>query len=144
MVDLGYNYRITDIQCALGISQLDRAEEGLKRRREIAQIYDSAFSGTAVQTLNLPKDYGHAYHLYVIQVDNRKELYDSLRKEKIYAQVHYIPVHLLPFYQRQGFQKGDFPTVEAYYERCLSLPMFPTLTQQEQAFVIEKVLEVAR
>ena len=80
----------------------------------------------------------------MIQVNNRKELYDRLREEKIYAQVHYIPVHLLPFYQRQGYQKGDFPIVETYYERCLSLPMFPTLTQQEQSFVIEKVLEVAR
>ncbi|MEM6628530.1 MAG: UDP-4-amino-4,6-dideoxy-N-acetyl-beta-L-altrosamine transaminase [Bacteroidota bacterium] len=143
MVDLGYNYRITDIQCALGISQLDRAKAGLQRRREIARVYDQAFADTPVKTIIAPEKYGHAYHLYVIQVSNRQALYQALRKENIFAQVHYIPLHTLPYYQKQGYKKGDFPVVETYYEGCLSLPMYPTLTDQEQAFVIDKVLNVA-
>lgn len=142
--ELGYNYRIPDILCALGISQLDRAEEGLARRRAIAQKYDQAFNGTQIETHIPPEQVGHAYHLYVIEVANRKELYDALRKEQIYAQIHYIPVHLMPYYQRLGNKKGDMPHAEAYYERCLSLPMYPTLTDQEQDFVIEKVLAYAQ
>ncbi len=141
MVELGYNYRLTDIQCALGISQLERAEEGVEKRRVIAKRYHEAFKGTKVKTIIPPKDIGHAYHLYVIQVENRAELYTHLRENKIFGQIHYIPVHTLPYYKQFGNDWGDYPNAEAYYRQCLSLPMYPTLTAEEQDFVIEKVLE---
>jgi UDP-4-amino-4,6-dideoxy-N-acetyl-beta-L-altrosamine transaminase len=144
MVELGYNYRLTDFQCALGISQLSRAEEGMERRRELARRYDEAFSGTVVRTLIPPEGIGHAYHLYVIQVENRKEVYDYLRTKKIYSQIHYIPVHLLPYYRQFGHGPGDYPNAEAYYEACLSLPMYPALTDEEQDWVIQKVLEISQ
>jgi UDP-4-amino-4,6-dideoxy-N-acetyl-beta-L-altrosamine transaminase len=137
MQSLGYNYRIPDVLCALGISQLSRAPEGLQRRHEIADTYTSAFAGLPV---TLPVyDKGHAFHLYIIQVAQRKELYDYLRTKNIFCQVHYIPVHLHPFYQRQGHKKGDHPLSEKYYSQCLSLPMYPGLTTEEQHFVIESI-----
>ncbi|MEO6830803.1 MAG: UDP-4-amino-4,6-dideoxy-N-acetyl-beta-L-altrosamine transaminase, partial [Chitinophagaceae bacterium] len=139
MQELGYNYRLTDFQAALGISQLSRADAGLVRRREIAARYDAAFQGTKVTPLTPTTDGGHAYHLYVIQVEDRKGLYDYLRTKNIFAQVHYIPVHKMPYYK--GIN-GDlsFPNAENYYAHCLSLPMYPTLNNEEQDFVIEEVL----
>ena len=138
MQALGYNYRIPDVLCALGISQLSRADEGLQRRRDIAEKYRKAFSGTNIR---MPKeDHGHAYHLFIIQTDNRKELYDHLKENNIFCQVHYIPVHLHPYYKNLGHKKGDHPMAEQYYEACLSLPMFPTLTDEEQEYVIEKII----
>jgi UDP-4-amino-4,6-dideoxy-N-acetyl-beta-L-altrosamine transaminase len=147
MQSLGYNYRISDILTALGISQLQRAEEGLQRRRVIADTYDAAFKQNKnIQVLNplsnnhqLQAGTGHAYHLYIIKVYNRKALYDYLREQKIYTQVHYIPVHLMPAYRNLGWKIGDFSIAEAYYEQCLSLPMYPTLTDREQDYVIKKI-----
>lgn len=144
MQELGYNYRLTDIQCALGLSQLKKAEAGLDRRRAIARRYDEAFKGSPVKTIQPPPGVGHAYHLYIIQVNNRKELYDALRAHQIYAQVHYIPVHTLPYYRKLPTTARSLPHAEAYYSRGLSIPMFPALTDEEQDFVIEKVLEFAR
>jgi len=128
------------MQCALGLSQLKRAHKGVDRRREIAAKYDEAFYGQ-IRTLSLEKGVGHAYHLYVIQTENRKELYDYLRSQGIYAQVHYIPVHTMPYYKKLGFREGMYPNAEQYYQQCLSLPMFPTLTDEEQDRVIGHVLE---
>lgn len=145
MQTLGYNYRIPDMLCALGISQLKRAEEGLKRRREIAVRYNESFKNNAnivIQSAAIQN--GHAFHLYIIQVQKRKELYDDLRQKGIFAQVHYIPVHTMPYYQSLGYKKGDFPVAEAYYEKCLSLPMYPGLTDDEQDYVINCVLEFCR
>lgn len=142
--DLGYNYRISDILCALGISQLSRAEEGIERRRAIAKKYDEAFKNTIIKTHVPPENIGHAYHLYVVEVDNRKELYDSLRAEGIYAQIHYVPLHTMPYYKALGNKNRDFPIAEAYYEGCISLPIYPTLTDKEQDFVIDKVLEFTK
>lgn len=144
MTDLGYNYRLTDIQCALGISQLKKADQGLQKRREIAMRYDEAFSGSEIQTILPPEGIGHGYHLYVIQVNNRRELYDKLQEANIYAQIHYIPVHTLKYYCSLGFQEGDFPNAESYYEKCISLPMYPGLTMEEQKFVIQKVKEFSK
>lgn len=136
---LGYNYRIPDILCALGVSQLKRAAEGLERRHEIADTYTEKL---ACLPIILPKyDKGHGFHLYIIQTKQRKELYDYLRTKNILAQVHYIPTHLMPYYKQQGWKKGDFPLAEHYYEQCLSLPMYPTLTKEEQEFVIASIKE---
>lgn len=142
MTDLGYNYRLTDIQAALGISQLARAEAGVERRRAIAERYDKAFAGIdGIKTPWRSDKVGHAFHLYVIQVPDRKKLYDFLRSEGILVQVHYAPLHLMPYYRQFGWKEGDLPVVEDYYSGCLSLPMFPTLTDEEQQFVIDKVIE---
>jgi len=140
MIELGYNYRIPDILCALGISQLSRAEINLNRRREIAEIYDRAFSNLPVD-IHKPKSkqIGHAYHLYVIEVEDRKGLYDYLRENQIHAQVHYVPVHTLPYYHSLGYEKGIAPVAEKYYSRCISLPMYPSLKNEEQDYVIQKV-----
>ncbi|WP_114781519.1 UDP-4-amino-4,6-dideoxy-N-acetyl-beta-L-altrosamine transaminase [Botryobacter ruber] len=149
MQELGYNYRIPDMLCALGISQLKRAEAGLAKRKQVAAVYDAAFAGEAgieilatdTAALATSGETGHAYHLYVIRVQDRKGLYDYLRQHHIFAQVHYIPAHTMPYYRHLGHRKGDYPEAELYYSQCLSLPMYPTLTEEEQAFVIEKVKE---
>ncbi|NPA38134.1 MAG: UDP-4-amino-4,6-dideoxy-N-acetyl-beta-L-altrosamine transaminase [Chlorobi bacterium] len=142
MQELGYNYRISDINCALGISQLERAKEGVEKRNCIASRYNEAFRDLApVKTPFVAENIYHAYHLYIIQAEQRKELYDFLRKHDIYTQVHYIPVHLQPFYRNKGWKKGDLPVAESYYEKALSLPMYPSLTDEEQDFVIEKIKE---
>ncbi|WP_347156608.1 UDP-4-amino-4,6-dideoxy-N-acetyl-beta-L-altrosamine transaminase [Pontibacter chitinilyticus] len=149
MQNLGYNYRIPDMLCALGLSQLRRADANLARRKGIAKVYDEAFADVAgisvLQTnpaaLGPNGETGHAYHLYVIKVADRKGLYDFLREQDIFAQVHYIPTHTMPYYRNLGYSKGDFPEAESYYSQCLSLPMYPSLTQEEQEFVIEKVKE---
>lgn len=138
---LGYNYRLTDFQAALGISQLTRAESMLARRRQIAEIYNENFSGKPfIKSLPalLP---GHAYHLYVIEVERRDELYRYLAKHSVNTQVHYIPVHLLPYYRKFGWKQGDMPNAERYYSRCLSLPMYPTLEQAEQDYIIKKIMD---
>lgn len=140
MQTLGYNYRLTDFQAALGNSQLGRANEGLVRRRQIAQRYFEAFSDIPQITGQSGVVQGHAYHLYVIETERRLELYNHLRSKQIYAQIHYIPVHLMPYYAEHGWQPGDFPNAEAYYNRCISLPMYPTLTEQQQERVIDTVL----
>lgn len=142
MQNLGFNYRLTDFQAALGITQLSRADEGLARRQEIARNYDDAFAGK--KEIKIPfraNGIYHAFHLYIIQVPDRKGLYDYLHENGIYAQVHYVPLHLMPYYRQFGGKPGDLPVVEEYYEHCLSLPMFPTLTDEEQEYVIKKVLE---
>ena len=138
--ELGYNYRLTDFQAALGLSQLKRADEGLKRRQKIAVRYNEAFKRIAdIQTPYASPDVFHAYHLYIIQVPDRLDLYNYLHENGIYAQVHYIPLHLMPYYREQGNKPGDLPVAEKYYSRCLSLPMFPTLTDEEQEYVIKKI-----
>lgn len=140
MQDLGYNFRLTDFQAALGVTQLERAHKGLERRQEIARKYDEAFAGIeAIKTPMRADDVYHAFHLYIIQVPDRKGLYDFLHDNGINAQVHYVPLHLMPYYQQFGNKKGDLPVVEDYYEHCLSLPMYPTLTDEEQDYVISKI-----
>lgn len=144
MQELGYNYRITDFQAALGESQLKRADDGIRRRRSIAKKYKEAFAKIKQITdrnPEAPEDSGHAFHLYVIETENRRALYDHLRKKKIFAQIHYIPVHLMPYYQEQGYKPGNFPNAENYYARCISLPMYPTLKDEEQEYVINTIKE---
>lgn len=139
MQKLGYNYRLTDFQAALGNSQLKRANEGLRRRREIAGKYNEAFKDKNFIKGQSGIIEGHAYHLYIIEVENRKGLYEYLRKHRIFSQIHYIPLHLMPYYKNLGWKEGDMPVAENYYKYCLSLPIFPTLSKEEQSFVIETI-----
>ncbi|MBG0789045.1 MAG: UDP-4-amino-4,6-dideoxy-N-acetyl-beta-L-altrosamine transaminase [Desulfovibrionaceae bacterium] len=142
MRDLGYNYRMTDIQAALGTSQMKKLPAFLKRRRAIAARYDQAFAGTRVRPLAVRENALHAYHLYVVRVPNRDEVYKKLRENGIFAQVHYIPVHFHPYYrERLGTGEELCPAAEAAYDEILSLPMFPDLTDDEQGYVVDKVLE---
>ena len=140
MQALGYNYRLTDIQAALGITQLSKNQKGVQRRNEIAKRYKEAFRGK-IEFQSLPKGSNNAHHLFVIEVEKRKELYDYLRTFKIFTQVHYIPVHTLPYYQKIGYSAADLSNSEKYYSKCISLPMYPTLSDKEQSYVINKVLE---
>jgi UDP-4-amino-4,6-dideoxy-N-acetyl-beta-L-altrosamine transaminase len=139
MQSLGYNYRFTDFQAALGISQLSRADQGLERRKQIAKNYENAFANKDFIKGQSGFVDGHAYHLYVIEVENRVGLYNYLREQKIFAQIHYIPCHLMPYYRDLGWNEGDMPNAEMYYKHCISLPMYPTLTEQEQEFVINTI-----
>ena len=141
MQELGYNYRLPDLNCALGLSQLARADEGLARRRQLAARYDAAFATVPGVEVLAPGCPGHAYHLYVIEVADRKGLYDFLKTKQIFAQVHYIPVHRMPYYEGLGWKAGDFPLAEEYYAHCLSIPLFPTLTDEEQDYVVACVSE---
>ena len=139
MQTLGFNYRLTDFQAALGTSQLSRANEGLTRRREIAENYSKAFQGKPFIKGQSGIVDGHAYHLYVLEVEDRLGLYNYLRSVNIYAQIHYIPCHLMPYYKKMGWNEGDFPIAENYYRNCISLPMYPTLSKEEQAYVIDNI-----
>ena len=139
MQELGYNYRLTDFQAALGLSQLQRADEGINRRREIASTYEKAFRDKDFIKGQSGVVNGHAYHLYVIEVDNRLGLYNYLRENHVYAQIHYIPCHLMPYYRGQGWNEGDRLNAESYYRHCISLPMYPTLSDEEQSTVINLI-----
>lgn len=145
MHELGFNYRIPDILCALGISQLDRLDQSLRSRAAIARKYDEAFTGNKFiepllsdQVLR-ESGAGHAYHLYIVRSKERLRLYNYLRSHKIYAQVHYIPVYRMPYYKGKGFNQLACPNADKYYDECLSLPMYPTLTNDEQQFVIDTI-----
>ena len=137
---LGYNYRMPDILCTLGISQLDRAVEGLKIRREIAQKYIKTFSDLPITIPKSSLHPGHAFHLFVIQVDERKALYDYLKENGISAQIHYIPVHKHPYYV-DLYGEQVFKHAEEYYERCVSIPMYPSLSSNDQAYAIETIVK---
>lgn len=138
MQSLGFNYRLTDFQAALGISQLSRAIENLNKRKKIAKIYYEFFNDKNYIIGQSGFIDGHAYHLYVIEIENRLELYNYLRKNKIYCQIHYVPCHLMPYYKKLGWNYGDMPCSENYYSRCLSLPMYPGL-DKDQYYILEKI-----
>jgi perosamine synthetase len=150
MVDLGYNYRLTDIQCALGLSQLRKLPAWVRRRQEIAWKYDAAFAEMpAVEPLRVREDVSHAYHLYVVRMDvaqlrtTRAEVFAALRAENIGVNVHYIPVHLHPFYrQRFGTGPGLCPVAEAAYQEVITLPIFPRMGEKDIEDVICAVKKV--
>jgi UDP-4-amino-4,6-dideoxy-N-acetyl-beta-L-altrosamine transaminase len=139
MQTLGFNYRLTDFQAALGSSQLKRADEGLINRRAIASNYSKAFKDAQFIKGHSGFVAGHAYHLYIIEVENRLGLYNHLRENKVFAQIHYIPCHLMPYYRQLGWKEGDFLHAESYYKGCISLPMYPTLTINEQNYVVQLI-----
>jgi len=140
-IDLGFNYRMTDIHAALGLSQLSRLDKYVKKRHKIANIYDHAFLNTKIMLPLRAANNLSALHLYVIQVDERKhkDVFQSLRANNIGVNIHYIPVHTHPYYQKLGFKWGDFPNSEAYYRKAISLPLFPRLELEHQNIVIDTV-----
>ena len=140
MHELGFNYRLTDFQSALGITQLAKNDKGVARRNEISATYKKAFEGK-IKFQHLPSETYNAHHLFIIEVENRKELYDYLHSKGILAQIHYVPVHTMPYYKNIGYRDADLKYAEKYYSSCISLPMYPTLSTEEQSFVIKNVLE---
>ncbi|MCX8492453.1 MAG: UDP-4-amino-4,6-dideoxy-N-acetyl-beta-L-altrosamine transaminase [Cyclobacteriaceae bacterium] len=150
MQELGFNYRIPDILCALGISQLKKADAGLARRKAIARKYDEAFKGQVnIKTFLSEQDLkkagvSHAYHLYIMKVKDRLKLYNHLKTKNIFAQVHYIPIYQMPYYKKNGYENVSCANAEEYYSECLSLPMYPTLSEDEQGLVIETILEYTK
>jgi len=150
MVDLGFNYRLTDIACALGLSQLKKLESNLARRRQIAARYSEAFRSIAgVVPPAVRADVNPAWHLYPIRLDptklnaNRAQVFRALRAENIGVNVHYVPVHLHPYYrQRFGYQGGEYPVAEGAYEQLISLPMFHGMTNQDVEDVMSSVAKV--
>lgn len=150
MKDLGFNYRLTDMQCALGISQLKKLSRFAKRRRVIVDHYNKAFSKLENITTPHEKDgLKSCFHLYVVKIDfskiklTRAELMNKLKQAGIGTQVHYIPVHLQPYYRKNfGYKKGDYPVAEKYYQQCLSLPLYPAMTDKEVDYVIVTISKI--
>ena len=146
----GYNFRITDMQCALGISQFKKLDSFLLRRREIASLYDKAFAD--MEEIVMPTerpDVKAAYHIYVIRLKpgllsaGRKEIFTALKAENIGVNVHYIPLHLQPYYQREfGYREGDYPVAERYYEQAITLPIFPRMSNEDVRDVIKAIKKV--
>ncbi len=144
-VELGYNYRMTDIQAMLGASQMNKLERFVARRREIAALYDKVLAGLPVTPLMRDSRAESAWHLYMIRLDltaiphTRREVFDRLRAQGILVNVHYSPVHLQPDYARLGFTAGMFPEAERYYQECITLPMFPAMTDDDVQRVRESL-----
>lgn len=138
-VELGFNYRLTDIQAALGASQIQRLDDYVARRHELADRYDALLADLPLKLPYRNPANRSALHLYVIELDDparRREVFEALRAADIGVNVHYIPVHTQPYYRDMGFAAGDFPAAEAYYAAAISLPMYPTLTESEQDRVV--------
>jgi len=147
--EMGFNGRLTDIQCALGMSQLSRLDSFLQRRRTIAETYHRALRGVpGVSTQQVPNNREHAYHLFVVHLDpsrhDRKEVFESLYDEGIAPQVHYVPVHSQPLMRKRGRVHGTLCETDNYYAGCLSLPMYPSLQPAEQAKVLDAFLKAIR
>jgi UDP-4-amino-4,6-dideoxy-N-acetyl-beta-L-altrosamine transaminase len=141
-IDLGFNYRMTELQAALGVSQMSRLEAYVARRHEIARRYDEALAGAPLEIPWRNPENRSALHLYVVRLKDggalrRRATFDALRAHGVGVNVHYIPVHTQPYYREMGFKDGDFPNAEAYYEGAISLPMYATLTDDEQGRVLE-------
>jgi UDP-4-amino-4,6-dideoxy-N-acetyl-beta-L-altrosamine transaminase len=139
---LGFNYRMTDIQAALGLSQLARLDDNIVCRRAIAQKYRQAFTHLPIQCQAEIDDRESSYHLFPVMFENtdvRRKMFDYLRERNIGTQVHYIPVHTQPYYQGLGFPRAYCPNAENYYSRCLSLPMFHSLSDEQHGYIIDTV-----
>lgn len=137
-VELGFNYRMTDIQAALGVSQMSRLDQYVERRCQLAARYDALLAEAAVDRPVAGREAGSAWHLYVVRVAEaaRRNIFDFMRGQGIGVNVHYIPVHLQPWYRRIGFAPGDFPEAERHYARALTLPLYPMLQETAQDMVV--------
>ena len=139
MRELGYNYRMTDVQAALGISQLKRLDELKKRRREIVDFYNKNLN---IEHL-IEKDFSNAcFHLYPILIEDRKDFYFKARQKGLFLQVHYIPVHTQPYYKNLGYKMGDYPKAEEYYRKCISLPLYPDLKDEDLIEITKRIKEL--
>jgi UDP-4-amino-4,6-dideoxy-N-acetyl-beta-L-altrosamine transaminase len=144
-VDLGFNYRMTELQAALGVSQMERLDQYVARRHQLARRYDQLLIGLPVTTPWQHPDSYSGLHLYVIRLQldelrtSHRQVFESLREQGIGVNLHYIPVHTQPYYQRMGFGAGDFPQSEAYYREAISLPMFQTMTMAQQDAVVAAI-----
>ncbi|AIY64959.1 UDP-4-amino-4,6-dideoxy-N-acetyl-beta-L-altrosamine transaminase [Pseudoalteromonas piratica] len=141
---LGFNYRITDIQAALGLSQMKRLDEFVTRRHQLTALYTKHLPINLTHLMQSPDCYS-SYHLYVVLLDNaakRKEIVTQLRARGIFAHVHYIPIHLQPYYHNLGFRKGDYPNAEEYYSKAITLPLHPNLTENDIIFISDTLREL--
>ncbi len=150
-LELGYNYRITDIQCALGISQLNKIDKFLRRRREIAEKYNEYLKDIDGIVLPYQEEYiKSSWHLYVIQLElekfkvGRREIFEALQAENIGVNVHYIPVYYHPYYQKLGYKKGLCPNAEKLYERIITIPLYPKMTDKDVKDVVEALDRVLK
>jgi len=144
-IELGFNFRMTDIHAALGNSQMARLKEFTIARTRLAQRYDDAFANTEIKPLVQMPDRDSAWHLYVIRFPksaNKGEVFSRLKAKGIGVQVHYIPVHLQPYYRHLGFKLGDYPNAEAYYDSAITIPLYPGLTEKQQDFIVNSIKEV--
>lgn len=146
---LGYNYRLTELNAALGVSQIKRLDEYVAKRNELAQLYRDALTELPASFQAQSTDCYSAYHLMIMRVHNdanvtREQLFNALRAQKIGVNVHYIPIHFQPYYQQLGFKKGDFPNAETYYQQCISIPLFPSLSAPDQQKIISEIRKALR
>ncbi len=147
MQDLGFNYRITDIQCALGIKQLEKLDNFIEKREFIAKKYDREFNRDIIKPLYTYNGKS-SYHLYVIQVNfnktkiSKSQLFKEMKKRNVGLQVHYIPINKQPYYQSLGYGSENTPNMDLYYDRSFSIPMYPSLKNTEQQYVIESLREL--
>lgn len=142
--DLGYHYRITDIQCALGYSQMDQLDHFVEKRNQLARRYDDKLKHTPVKPITVMGTNYSSWHLYALILDdryNRRKVYDCMKERGVGVNVHYIPVHLQPYFSKLGFREGDFPISEHYYNQALTLPLYPGLSDAEQDYVCQTLFD---
>lgn len=148
-IELGFNYRMTDMQAALGYSQMQKVDEFVSRRRYLAKRYDELLKN--INNIQLPyqnDDTDSSWHLYVVRADfskmskTKQQIFDGMKDRGICLNLHYIPVHTQPYYQKQGFKDGDFPNSEKYYEEAFTLPLYYSLTDEQQDYIVKNLVEV--
>jgi dTDP-4-amino-4,6-dideoxygalactose transaminase len=145
-ISLGYNYRMTDLQAALGCSQLTRIDEFVAKRNKLASEYHIKLADLSIDLPVIPAHALSAYHLYIVKLQQddplgRSKLYNHLHSRGVGVNVHYIPVHLQPFYRSLGFNPGDFPEAEKYYRNAISIPLYPNLSEDDQDVVVNSLRE---
>ena len=141
---LGYNFRLTDLQAALGASQMRRLDAFVARRRALVERYDRALAGEPLVRPQRSASGNPAWHLYVVQVERRRQVFDAMRAAHVGVNVHYIPIHTQPYYEALGFRRGDFPEAERYYEKALSLPIYADLSDAQQDAVVAALRQAVR
>jgi UDP-4-amino-4,6-dideoxy-N-acetyl-beta-L-altrosamine transaminase len=147
-IELGYNYRMTDIQAALGYSQMERLDTFVARRRQLAQRYDELLADLPIRIPKQSADTNSSWHIYVVRLDktrtskSKAEIFEEMKKRGVTLNLHYIPVHLQPYYQALGFMQGDFPASERYYEEAFTLPIYYELTDEQQNQIVRALRDV--